>query len=143
MSTQISTQHIEDAHTDLLATLAASRELGPEMDRALVESYFQKHPIAAHNAPAAAQSTGGARLSTPQVLGGIGFLMGATIFIAALIASGGHAFWLLWLPLALGGWWWRWWPLYGGWGYHGYRMDQRARRQESAEYAEYTKRGDM
>jgi hypothetical protein len=131
MPNQTPPPSVEDAHTDLLATLAASRELGPEMDGALIESYLQKHPIPAGTRPAlAARWTSGGASSAPQVLGGIGFLIGVTIFIAALIASGGHAFWLLWLlwlPIALGGWWWRW-PLHGRWSSHGARIDQQARR---------------
>jgi hypothetical protein len=128
-------QQAEDARTDLLAALAASRELGPEMDRALVESYLQKHPLPADGGPAdaGAWSPRGAPWPGRPVVGGIGLLIGAVIVLAALIASGGHAFWLLWVPIALGFWWWRGWPAYGRygrWGYHGYPVERDPRHEE-------------
>lgn len=95
-----------DARDDLLATLAAGRELGPEMDAALAQSYLNKHPRPADVAPPARHTSLSA--STYSFWRGAGVLAACAIFAAALIASGGHAFWLFWLPFVFALWWWRW-----------------------------------
>ncbi len=41
----------EDARTDLLAILAAGRDLGPEMDRALADSFLNHHPAEPSDPP--------------------------------------------------------------------------------------------
>lgn len=119
MSSQTPILYADDARDDLRALLAAGRELGPEMDQSLVESYLQKHPAPPAPAPTtrATRRVPGAPTSAYPLLGGIGFLLAAVMFIAILVASGGHAFWLIWLPLVLSGWWWRRWSPHGRWGY--------------------------
>ena len=112
-------QSSQDAHDDLLAALAASRELGPEMDKTLAERYLEKH-----GKPAA--QSGGQQLQQPptsprlvlasnQTLAAIGPILGIAVYIVLLIVSHGDLWWLFWLPMVLGGgWWWG-----GGWGHHG------------------------
>lgn len=99
-----------DAHEDLLATLAASRELGPEMDQSLAESYMRKHgqpaPAAQQPGQPAQQHPGYAGLAA------IGPALGIAVYIVLLIVSGGRLWWMFWLPMALGGWWGGMW---GGW----------------------------
>jgi hypothetical protein len=130
MSNQIPVQPPEDARTELLAVLAAGRELGPEMDQALAESYLRKHPITADSTPGrpAVQPVAGAPSPAYQLIAGVRFLLAAAIVVVALIASGGHALWLLWLPLVMGWWWWRGWPPASRWGYQSYRVERRAPR---------------
>ena len=129
MINQTPTPYREDAQADLMATLAASRELGPEMDRALIESYLEKHPTAIVAAPPPpTRVTRSAPLAVRPLLRGFGLLAGVVMLVAVLIASGGHAFWLLWLPIVMAGWWWRGWSSYSRWGYHEGRGASRTRR---------------
>jgi hypothetical protein len=100
---------------DLLAALAASRELGPEMDQALVESYLQKRPLPAKTTPARTRTERGVAPYITPALGSLALLLPAAIVVATIVASGGHALWLLWilwLPFFMRGWWWRRWPQY-------------------------------
>lgn len=101
-----------DAHEDLLATLAASRELGPEMDQSLAESYIRKHEQLAQTMPQQPvqpihPNSGGAGPAA------IGPVLCIAAYIAILVLSGGHLWWMFWLPMALGGWWGGRWG--GGW----------------------------
>lgn len=134
MSNQPLTPNAVDAHDDLLAILAAGRELGPEMDQALVESYLRKHPApaAARQTTAATQPAAGRVWPMYPFVGSIGFLLAVVAFVAVLVASGGHAIWLIWLPIVLGSWWWRRWPGYGRgrWGYYGSYPDRSARHDD-------------
>ncbi len=126
MLNRISAQNPEDPHTDLLATLAASRELGPEMDAALVESYLRKHPMPAERREPPTRTL---RLAPDGLLAAMSFVAVAAIFVTAMVLSGGHAFWLFWLPLVVGGWWWRWriWRPYGHWSHRVEAGDTHAR----------------
>ena len=119
------TQSGEDPQADLLATLAASRELGPEMDKALAESYLAKHGQPA-GTPSRRQEVGAPAQVTPvtQAIGMIGPVIGFGVWVGLLIASGGHLWWLFWLPMALGGWWW------GMWNPDARRHHHRERREE-------------
>lgn len=121
----------EDEHADLLATLAAARELGPDMDKALVESYMQRRKA---NMPARPRN------AEPRPPVNYGFVAQnvlpvilIAVIIAALFFSHGGA-WFLLFPLFWGGWWWR----RGsgrGYGYdrydrrRAYRDDRRAERE--------------
>jgi hypothetical protein len=123
-------QDPEDAHTDLMATLAASRELGPEMDRALAESYMKKHPVTEtqpkRSQAVQPQNTGG---SVEVSHAGRYILPALAImaYVAIVLFVPSHPWWLFWLFMGFGGWWW-------GWGHHDERHAQReewrnARRQ--------------
>lgn len=101
---------LEEAHADLLATIAASRELGPDMDKALAESYLQRHaapPSRRRQRGVIAQpSSKRAAVNMPFVMRSSAAVLALVIFLALLVASGGHLFWLFWLPFAFGGWRW-------------------------------------
>jgi hypothetical protein len=129
----------EDERADLMATLAAARELGPEMDTSIVDSYLERRKSEARagvvpSASATSQSNqpgqGIMPHQTPGTPSGVAQagmllfpLIGLAIFAVILFASGGHAFWLFWIPLALGGWW------RGMWYPHSRRYAYRAERQ--------------
>ncbi|HLZ22406.1 MAG TPA: hypothetical protein VKQ30_09810 [Ktedonobacterales bacterium] len=121
----------EDAHTDLLATLAASRELGPEMDKALAESYMQKHTAAVTpaQAPLTQDVTEPRRFGSSDWATAVVLVAGIAAFTVAMVATGGHAIGFIWLFFVFGGW--RWW----GWGhrnaeYRGRRMEYRQAHRE-------------
>lgn len=104
-----------------MATLAAARELGPEMDKSIADSYLERRKSEARAGvvPSASAYSQGNQPGqgimphqtpgTPSGIAQAGMLLfpliGIAIFAVILIASGGHAFWLFWIPLALGGWW--------------------------------------
>ncbi len=95
--------HAEEEHNDLLATLAAARELGPEMDKALAESYLQRRKASAPSR---------ARNADPRPPVNYGFVAQSVVpvvmiaaFILAAIAFSFHGWFLfLLIPLFLGGW---------------------------------------
>src|SRR5262249_14503967 len=86
------TQNGEDAHTDLLATLAASRELGAEMDKTLAESYLAKHGQLAHAPSPRQEAHSPAPMS--QLVGMIGPAAGIGAYIVLLVVSGGDLWWM-------------------------------------------------
>ena len=102
-------QDPEEKQTDLLATLAAARELGPDMDKALAESYLQRQRAeAAPKQPVVAQPP-----QAPQQAGAafrpIFFTMpaGLILFIVLLVVSHGALWWLFFPIMGCTGWWWR------------------------------------
>jgi len=109
MADRVPAQQSGDAREDLLATLAASRELGPEMDAALAESYMQKHGQAAQTRQAQQGQRQdvigppGQRMNPG--LAALGPVLGIGVYIALLIVSHGALWWMFWVPMALGGWW--------------------------------------
>ena len=128
-------QDPEDVRTDLMATMAASRELGPEMDKALADSYMEKHHPVSAQQPAQQQVTQPQQRSqSADVMGFAGIAIGIVAFIALLAVSHGALWWMFWPVM---GWCaWRW----GGWwgGNHDeyqqarldYRMQQREMRMQ-------------
>jgi hypothetical protein len=116
----------EETHADLLATLAAGRELGPEMDKALAESYIQRHPeLAGKQQQAVVAQPAPQRAITPDVVGLAGMGIGVVAYLAVLAASGGHLWWMFWPIMAWSGWRWGW------WGHHGGRDQMRQARYEA------------
>ncbi|MGH2516172.1 MAG: hypothetical protein ACRDHP_11005, partial [Ktedonobacterales bacterium] len=113
----------EDAHTDLMATLAASRELGPEMDKALAESYMQKH-AAATPAPAPQNQSivAPSRFDSADIASAIVMVAGIAAFVALLIFAGPQAWGLIWVFFIFGGW--------RFWGFGRRNAEYRARRAE-------------
>lgn len=122
MSQQMPTPNSEDERADLLATLAAARELGPEMDTSLVESYMRRRGTErdrgdrGRRAAAPGQSgwpalAGNPRLLWYACLGLLGVLLlvgtiasffwapatGATATTGASGAHWGFPYWLGWL----------------------------------------------
>lgn len=124
----------EDEHNDLLATLAAARELGPDMDKALAESYMQRRKATAPARPRNAEPRPPvnvdfvARAVFPAVM------IAACVFAAVLLLPHGWG-WFFLLPLFFGGW--RRWRGRGWYGYddrydrrRAYREERRAAREE-------------
>jgi hypothetical protein len=109
-----------DAQTDLLAMLAASRELGPEMDQALVESYVQQHhPAQMGESRALAMRR---RLGSPNVIKLVCLCVGLIAYIVLVIATHGWLWWMFWPLMGWTGWW---------WGYGDHRTGCHARRAKS------------
>jgi hypothetical protein len=112
----------EDLRKDLLATLAAGRELGPEMDSALVDAHLRRHfgdtpQRAVQPRRPAAPSPLVAQTLLPTFM----IMLGVAAFVAIVVATKGMGWWLFW-PLMLWGWGW------GGrrrWGYGGHRRYDR------------------
>lgn len=119
-------QMTEEERADLMAMIAAGRDLSPEMDKSLVESYAERR-AAQEQARAKlhgnqnAQSGQGnksnavvpqrqpseqALLGANIAMGVIGTLMMAGIFVAVMLFTGGHGWWVI-FPLFF---------LFGGWG---------------------------
>lgn len=93
----------QDAQTDLLATLAASRELGPEMDKALVESYMQKH-VSPTPAPQNQQGDLPARFNSSDLASAIVTVVGIAAVATLVLIKGPLVFPLVWIFLVFGGW---------------------------------------
>lgn len=126
--------HAEDDHADLLATLAAARELGPDMDKALAESYMQRRKANTLARPRNAAPR------PPVNFGFVGQSFVSVIVIAAIIVaalSGHWWFWFFLFPLCWGGWGWRRGMRRGWYGYddrhdrqRAYHDERRAEREE-------------
>jgi len=101
-------QSSQDAHEDLLAALAASRELGPEMDQTLAERFLEKHGKRSAAASRGAQGQSSVVAQRPNFeFAAIGPVLGIAVYIALLIVSHGFLWWTFWLiPMIGGGWWW-------------------------------------
>lgn len=113
----------EDQRTDLTAMIAASRELGPDMDHALVDSYLTRHreAIAKQQAPAPAPAPARNRSGT-ELTSGLMIAAALAVYCVALVASHGFLFWLIFPMMGwLCGW--------GFWG-SGNRSDRHAARRE-------------
>ena len=103
----------EDARTDLLAAMAASRELGPEMDKAVVDSYMEKHhPVSPQ--PAAQHLTQPAAPSG-EMFSSMVMCLGIVAYVALLVVSHGMLWWMFWPLMGWAGWrWHNWSGDYGG-----------------------------
>lgn len=118
----------EDARTDLLAAMAASRELGPEMDKAVVDSYLEKHravspqPAAQHLIQPAAP--------TGEFLSFMGMGLGIVAYIALLVVSHGMLWWMFWPLMGWAGWRWHNWSGDNGGASRTARDDYRRARWE-------------
>ncbi len=101
-------QSSQDAHEDLLAALAASRELGPEMDQTLAERYLEKHGKQSAAASRGAQGQAGVVAHRPNFeFAAIGPVLGVVAYIVLLIVSGGNLWWTFFIiPMISGGWLW-------------------------------------
>ena len=101
-------QSAHDAHEDLLAALAASRELGPEMDQALADRYLEKHGKtgAVASRGAGAQQQGVVARRSNFELSALGPVLGVAVYIAILIVSHGEYWWTFFLIPMISGLWW-------------------------------------
>lgn len=104
MAEQRPTPNADDQRTDLQAMIAAGRELGPDMDASLVDSYMSRHAPRERNQQGAAD--GSPRSVVPWGGAGMRYIafgvLGAGLVLAAVAsffwpgAQGGHSFWLPW-----------------------------------------------
>jgi hypothetical protein len=113
----------EDMRKDLLAAMAAARELGPEMDSSVVDAHLRRH--FGEQPQRAVQQRPRADVAPFNPMYVLGPLM-AALCIAALVSvlffTHGWGFWFI-FPLLFWGFGWR----RGGWGrhYYGRRYDRR------------------
>ncbi len=120
----------EDMRKDLLAALAAARELGPEMDSSLADAHLRRH--FGEQPQRAVQARPRTDL-TPYVAGMLGPLMMAlciAAFVSVLFFTHGFGFWFI-FPLLFFGFGWR----RGPWGrqygrYYGRRWDRYSRYED-------------
>jgi hypothetical protein len=113
--------HDDDARADLEAMLAASRELGPDMDRALVDSYMERQRNAAKSSgtkPAVASASESRPTQPWQLERAIIGCLFIGAYIAALAYSEGDLWWLIFPLMGVFGGWWGWWG-------HEQHMDRR------------------
>jgi len=98
----------EDQQNDLLATLAAARELGPDMDKALVESYLQRQPPQPQPKAPAPAPPAAVQPATPGFPRPLYFTpaLGIIAYIVLLVVSHSFLWWTFWLIPAFGGWGW-------------------------------------
>lgn len=104
-----STPDPQDLRKDLLAALAAGRELGPEMDAAIVDAHLRRHYGDEAEQPKAPAVVERRPLDLAPLLIPMSMVLGLVAFIAVLAFSHG-ALWFLFWPLMAWGWW--------GWGGH-------------------------
>lgn len=126
----------EEQRADLMATLAAARELGPDMDKAIADSYLERkrseqaaQPKQQQVAPVQAASVPG------QPTHPLAFLLpsaGICVYIVLLIVSHGALWWMFWLIPALGGW--------GWWGGRNDAHDQRRAQRNAYRQARWQAR---
>jgi hypothetical protein len=102
----------EDLRADLHAMLAASRELGPDMDRSLVDSYLERQRGGSNGGTRAVASSQ-RQPGQPQPFGQLANLaamgMLTAAYIAALAFSGGQLWWLIFVLMGIFGGFWGWW----------------------------------
>lgn len=113
----------EDLHKDLLATMAASRELGPEMDKALVDSYMERHPELKGQPPQQALIQPKSENSF-DIVGFGGMAVGLVAYITLLIVTHGDMWWMFWPIMGWAGW---------RWGNGGRHSEHHAARQQLRE----------
>lgn len=149
----------EDERADLLATLAAARELGPEMDKSIVDSYLErrKSEVRTGVVPSASTGSQGGGQSgqgimphqtpgTPTGIAQAGMLLiplaGIAIYVALLIASQGELWWTFWIPMAMGGWWRGMWYPHARYAYRAERQAMRDDYRQARRDARYRYRYD-
>jgi hypothetical protein len=110
-----STTGSDEARDDLMATLAAARDLNPDMDKTLAEQYLarrreelqrqdqQPTAVAQQQDRETARSEWVGRSMVPLFC----LLMLAVILVASAVSLNGAIWWFFWIPLMFGGWWWR------------------------------------
>lgn len=123
----------EDLHTDLLATMAASRELGPEMDKALVDSYMERHPEL-KGQPKQQALTQPQSGNKADIVGLTGMGVGMIGYVTLLIVTKGELWWMFWPMMGWAGW--RW----GNGGRHGEHQEARQQLREAHHQARIERR---
>jgi hypothetical protein len=150
----------EDERADLMATLAAARELGPEMDTSIADSYLERRKSEARagvvpSASAGSQAQGSQpgqgimphqTPGTPSGIAQAGMLLfpliGIAIFAVILFHFGWSAWWLFWIPMAMGGWWRGMWYPHNRYAYRAERHAMRDEYRQARRDARYRYRYD-
>ncbi len=132
-----SSDNPEEAHTDLMALIKASRELNPDMDQALAESFMEKHKLASQGGqkPTAQQAVVPQQNPQhPQPFGRFTPAFGMIMIVAVIVAMVTfHAWWALWLIFPLMG-------MLGGWRGYGRYHDERHLAREQWRHQRYMAR---
>ncbi|HEV8192582.1 MAG TPA: hypothetical protein VGP82_14030 [Ktedonobacterales bacterium] len=119
----------EDAHTDLMALIKAGRDMSPDMDQALAESFMEKHKLANQPPPQQPVVTQNGQ-RTPDAFTTVGgsaiSVLVIAAYIVAVIVSQGHLWWLLFPLMAFG---------FGGWRGYGRYHDERYRLRDERRMA--------
>jgi len=108
-------QMSDDERAELRAMIAAGRDLSPEMDESLVDSYAERRASEQRakakvqgngNAVVPQQQSGGVMAGTHPAVAITGILATVAIFVAIMVFTSGHGWWLI-FPLfgIFGGWW--------------------------------------
>ncbi len=108
-------QMSDEERAELRAMIAAGRDLSPEMDESLVDSYAERRAAEKRakakvqgnsNAVVPQQQSGGVMAGTHPAVAITGILATVAIFVAIMVFTGGHGWWLI-FPLfgIFGGWW--------------------------------------
>ena len=108
-------QMSDDERAELRAMIAAGRDLSPEMDESLVDSYAERRASEQRakakvqgndNAVVPQQQSGGVMAGTHPAVAITGIIATVAIFIAIMVFTSGHGWWLI-FPLfgIFGGWW--------------------------------------
>jgi hypothetical protein len=127
----------EEAHTDLMALIKAGRDLPPDMDKALAESFMEKHKLASQGgqSPTAQQAVIPQQNGQyPQPFGRFTPAFGMIVIVAvvaAIIVS--QAWWALWFVFPLMG-------MFGGWRRYGRYHDERHLAREQWRHERYMAR---
>ncbi len=131
-------QMSDDERAELRAMIAAGRDLSPEMDESLVDSYAERRASEQRakaevqgngNAVVPQQQSGGVVAGTHPAVAITGILATVAIFVAIMVFTSGQGWWLI-FPLfgIFGGWW-------GNNDRHRARNERRAQRyQVRADY---------
>ena len=129
-------QMTDDERAELRAMIAAGRDLSPDMDESLVDSYAERRAAEKKaqakvqgNAVVAQQQPGSPFAGVHPAVAIAGMAMVAAIFIAIMLYSGGAFWWMIFPLLGIcGGWW-------GNHDRHRLRSERRADRyQMRADY---------
>src|SRR5262249_106239 len=124
----------EEAHKDLMALIKAGRDLDPDMDQALAESFLEKHTLAnqgAQHASAQQAVVPPSDPQRPQVSGRFAPAFGIVVIAAVIVAMvATPSWWAIWLVFPLMG-------AFGGrrrfGGYHDEQYRMHAQRQMARE----------
>jgi hypothetical protein len=103
----------DDERAELRAMIAAGRDLSPEMDESLVDSYAERRAAEQQakakvqgNAVVPQQQSGGTMAGTNPAVAIAGMVMVAAIFVTIMVVSGGAYWWMIFPLIGIcGGWW--------------------------------------
>lgn len=106
-------QMSDDERAELRAMIAAGRDLSPEMDESLVDSYAERRAAEQQakanvqgNAVVPQQQSGGTIAGTNPAVAIAGMAMVAAIFVTIMVVSGGAYWWMIFPLIGIcGGWW--------------------------------------